>query len=198
MKCFSPGDIVNHQVTSGHDFMKRQAGAIERELSNLVTDDRGERDVFLSLAFDTFDAMPPAARRRARSWRMDPDSAACPSVSAAHRDRENLPADLQSRWEAWREAFEAMRERNPRLEIAGILEKISEAHDASSWPYGSETEIMEWVKADEYRPLPFDVRGLDGLPYLRARLAQLRGAAGGGWPYYSEESGRVVWVHSQP
>ena len=63
---------------------------------------------------------------------------------------------------------------------------MSEAHDASSWPYGREREIADWVDSKNPQALLFDVRGIVDLADTHHRLSQLRQAAGNGWPYYSQ------------
>lgn len=45
-----------------------------------------ERERFIEVAADTFDAMSVDAKPRACPWRMCPDSAACTAVSPDHRD----------------------------------------------------------------------------------------------------------------
>lgn len=141
-------------------FRTRQQKSMEDDLSNLVTDDRGEREIFMSLASDTFTALNDAGSRH-RDWiyRMCPSSAMCLSFYDVNSRQEELPEPLQARWIAWRDTYAAMLDRNPRLEIVDMLEQMSESHDSSSWPYGREVQILEWVVHGDYRYSPMSLRG---------------------------------------
>jgi hypothetical protein len=76
----------------------------------------------------------------------------------------------------------------------GMLEQVSEAHDASSWPFGCEDQLRQWVASGDYRDPPLELGAETGSPEFFARLVYLQRAAGNGWPYYVDALKRVVWI----
>lgn len=69
--------------------------------------------------------------------------------------------------------------------------------DASSWPYGQELRLKEWVDRGHRLPLPqpplgpWDERELDKVCYDRLRALR---AATGGWVFYDDATNRRTFV----
>lgn len=162
-------------------FLERQRACLEREFSNLVERENGEREAFLALAGATFDEL---AERLGPSWRrphclpLSPETGSFPlqkpGTAAA------LNAGLRRQWKAWILEFDLLLARNPRLELARHLQAISESHDRSSWPNESyDGALQDWLDKGLWFEPPFDDR--DGIltEAFYARLRLLRKRIGG-------------------
>jgi hypothetical protein len=69
--------------------------------------------------------------------------------------RHSIAPELTNKWIAWEnDMYPALKARNPNLEIHDMLIEISESYDHSSWPWGYENEILEWVKTGSFQPIP--------------------------------------------
>lgn len=179
---------------SGPEFAIGQAEATAREASNLVRpEDDGVIAGFVDLAVRTTEWLP---RAQSLSWfGMDTGSAFSGLVQMPMwRD---VPPDIERGWLEWKVAYAALLERNPRLELADMLGWIGEVIDASSWPYGQEDRLREWVDRGERLPLPkpplgpWDEAELDESFYQR--LHELR-AVTGGWIWYDDATNRRVFI----
>ncbi len=71
-----------------------------------------------------------------------------------------------------------------RSELQAVLQAIGETHGGSSWPYGLEIQIEDWIKAgDERAPPQFDDRqGIVTSSFFQ-RLRKLRRQSNG-WYYF--------------
>lgn len=163
--------------------------AIAHELarwSDIITNDDGTPAAWADLVRRSSPHVPPT-----RPWypHLSALSAFTPSLLPGYYQ---LPEDLQDEWTAYRQRWETFLERNPRCRIASSMSDISEAYDASSWPYGWEAEIAAWVRAG--MPEPTDLPGVEHIrfPGWRAQLAAAAKKAGPGWVFY-EDPGRYVW-----
>ncbi len=82
--------------------------------------------------------------------------------------------------------------KEPRLELEQLMESIGATDKFTSWPYGLERRIEDWVDAgDPKAPPPFDDRRGIVTPEFFERLRSLRQQCGG-WLYWNGE--RVVFA----
>lgn len=98
-----------------------------------------------------------------------------------------LPTGLAEEWQVYARRWEAFLDLNPRCRIAEMMTEISEANDASSWPYGWEDKIRDWVRSGFPEPalVPWDER--IKTPGWRAKIADAATRAGDGWVYYESD-----------
>ena len=103
-----------------------------------------------------------------------------------------MSLDLRERWREWKEDYNQLIERQPVLELRDLLHKISETHNASSWPVAWEGKIRDWVNSGDLGAMPFDDRYGVISPQVYERLRQLRRRIGG-WLYWNEAERAVIF-----
>ncbi len=102
--------------------------------------------------------------------------------------------DLAARWEAWNEDCKAILRRNPHAGLRELLRDISKNHDATSWPYAYESELLAWAKDGDYGNPPGSSRLNKIVPRpLFNRMTKLRRRAKGWW-YWNDEAVAPLWV----
>jgi hypothetical protein len=113
---------------------------------------------------------------------------------------EAASPSLRQRWREWKSEYKLLLERRPVLELYEALRWISGTHTYSSWPYGYEEVIRDWVDAGD-RTAPFkDSYGLEfedryGLatPEFFERLRWLRQKVAG-WLYWDDAKECVIFA----
>jgi hypothetical protein len=177
-------------------FIEQQPWEADRKLS-LTAGEEDARERFLQLAIDKYDFLASAGVIPPWVFDPSPESGGNPlSYQWKRRDGravEFCPA-LIERWENWNREYFEIRARSPRLELRDMMQKISESHNASSWPDGYEPHIQAWVDAgDPSAPPPFDDRyGIVTATFFN-RLRELRQLCGG-WLYWNNDRHRVVFA----
>ncbi|BFL64898.1 hypothetical protein ACX4MY_10760 [Roseomonas mucosa] len=169
------------------------AQAEEAEDAFLLTVGEKEARVrFLALCQDTREALTAAGERVSRmtTWRPQPHSAFNFILQRWLHDK--VSPEIVERWQNWKQDYEEMVSRNPRLELADALAWISESDNASSWPHCYEDRLRKWVDSGVREPLPVHDSLKLLTPVFYERLGHLR-AVTGGWLYYDEGAGRVVF-----
>ncbi|WP_043334337.1 hypothetical protein [Belnapia moabensis] len=159
---------------------------------SLTVGEEEMRDRFLALCRDTRDALAAAGERVSRmtTWRPQPHSAFSFLLQRWLHDK--VPPELVARWRDWKRDYKGIVSRNPTLELADALAWISESHDASSFPFGYEDRLREWVNSDQREPLPVhDSLGVV-TPEFFERLRHLARTTDG-WLYWDETASRVVF-----
>jgi hypothetical protein len=172
------------------EFMRLQHAHLA-EVFALTDGEEEARAVFAGLAADTRDAILAAGIEHYLIYHVSPQSA----FNFLTRIWEHPRVDpvLVERWRRWEADYPAMLARNPKLELLEKLQWCSETHDASSWPYGWEDVVHEWVASGTLGPPPFDDRMDVVDDEFRASLRRLRSAVDG-WLMWSDADFRVVFV----
>jgi hypothetical protein len=181
-------------------FIELQAYSID-EIFALTSGAEDSRDRFRQLAIETYDSLISEGAAAPGPFEPSPESAANPihenRVGWAKRNsgsRVKLAPELIRRWESWSREYFEIRARNPQLELRDMMWDISECHAGSSWPYGYEGRIQDWVDAgDPSAPPPFDDRRGIVTPEFFGRLRALRRLCGG-WLYWNDELKRTVFA----
>ena len=117
----------------------------------------------------------------------------------SHSDRFDRPnswdlsQSLLQRWKDWHEEYQRILERNPQLALRDMLHQIGESHMRTSWPYGFERRIQEWVDKGDIGAIPF----IDGYGIVTVnfydRLRELRQRCGG-WMRHDATSNCIDFV----
>lgn len=179
---------AGRRPTGRDGFIAHQAEVLDRYFA-LAPRENAARRRFERLALDTYDRI---------AGKGPVESPFYPYPSAfnfADYDRgagDLVPAAIRGRWEAWKRDYAALLARNPVLELRDALHDMGESHDASSWPYGMEEEIEDWVAGGDRLSIPFEDRNRVATPAFYGRLRELR-ALIDGWVHYEERERRVVW-----
>jgi hypothetical protein len=175
------------------DFLAVQARDLDAIFS-LTAGEAETRATFERLAADTVDGLLAAEKRALVAFSIEPDSAFCfVSMTWLHG---LVAPEIVERWRRWAADYPALLGRNPRLDLRDALSWCSETHNASSFPYGWEGAVFDWVSADDIdaKPRYFDDRmGIIDAAFY-GRLRRLLAAMDGGWLAWSEPAGRVVYV----
>lgn len=101
--------------------------------------------------------------------------------------------ECEARWRGWQEAYPKLLARNPRLELRGLLQDISEARDACSWPYEEEWDIERWVAQGDPDADPY--RGeISSETYEHLKRIH---AAIGGWLFYDDLREMIVFAETE-
>lgn len=175
------------------EFRNSQIKWLETEFSNLVEDDMGAAAKFLELACDTFDCLPEDHLHQLFPFKPQANSAWNLAVGEENAKWNGLPAPLQARWIAWRGIWDALKDRNPRLDLADMMSSIGESHNASSWPYSREDLIEDWVATGGIEHPPFDDCYEIVAPEFYSHLRHLRSQVGG-WVCWSDSLERVEFL----
>lgn len=171
------------------DMAETQRQYTRQETSNLIRpEDAGAVERFIALAAKTIDHLP-----RPEIFKMQTKSAFSGVVQM--RYWHNVPDEILRGWSDWEVEYEALLERNPRLDLAEMLGWISEVVDSSSWPDGYETNLRDWVDRGARLPWPrmlgpWAEDEIDDAFYDRLRL--LRDVTGG-WVHYDHVLARRVF-----
>jgi hypothetical protein len=138
------------------------------------------RQRFEQMAIETYEFLA-AANKPPGVFDIEPESAS--NFLNQARLHALVSRQLLEGWRRWKADYPELLARNPRLELHGMIETISESHNASSWPDGRERLIQAWVDADDASaPPPFDDRYSIVTPEFYQRLRELRRKCGG-WLY---------------
>jgi len=167
-------------------FVKAQA-AVLAEVRRIVPDEAAVLQQYEQLALDTYDAFAETGRQFHAwpLWANFPDDYARPP--------ESVPTPILARWREWRAVRQSLLQRNPRLELYGMMREIGDTDQFNSWPYYQEQAIQDWLDRGEMNPLPFsDLKGIV-TPAFYARLRELRHSIGG-WLYWKDIRDGVVFL----
>lgn len=100
---------------------------------------------------------------------------------------------LVQEWVDWAATWAALVARNPALELRQRMGDVFDTNDSTSWWIGGERLLDDWLARGSRDPMPiFDTRKIVTEAYYR-RLCELRKQSGG-WFYYREDLGQVVYV----
>ena len=174
-------------------FRAKQLSFIEDEFSNLVEDDLGLKAVFLDLCCQTHEGFGEHHWSHRACFHPCATSAWNLSSAIQEKTRAELPEALQARCFAWADDYARLIARNPRLDLADRMQDIREMNDASSWPTGYEDARGAWVDADDMTQYPFRIGAEFPSTDFYRNLQGLRRETGG-WLYWSDETGRVIFV----
>jgi hypothetical protein len=161
-------------MTSDRDrFVDRQT-KINDELARLTPADGELAASFAKLARETYDilvakgahllgfsgfvAWPESAGFFLRPWN-NPDRA---------------PPSILERWREWETGYPALEARNPPLQLRNLMQTMSEALDALSWPQDNEWRIESWVAEGDFDRAPY-ILDTDIYARLRVLHARLKG-----------------------
>ena len=175
------------------EFRAAQIALIEDKFSNLVDDDLGLTAVFVELCCQTHETLGVEHWCHRICFRPCASSAMNLASPVSEIDRRSLPMHLQEGWLEWSDSYTRLLARNPRLELAAMMEEISEWYDGSSWPYGNEDRLREWVDADDITTFPLEMRADFPNEGFYRRLQHLRRITAG-WTFWSNTEGRTIFV----
>jgi hypothetical protein len=168
-------------ATSRDKFIKVQARILD-ERFKFAPDEKGARLRFEQLALDTH-------LSGARGY----DGPFAPSDRFDQPGACDLPPSLLQRWKRWHEEYQEVLERSPRLALRDMLHQIAESNMQTSWPYGLERRIQEWIDSGDMQAVPF----IDGYGIVTAafytQLRTLRQRCMG-WMRYDSTSNHIVFV----
>jgi hypothetical protein len=181
-------------------FVRSQERLLD-EVFSLTAGEEEARARFERLALDTFE-IATSAGNHVHAFSLCPEPAG--SFSTRYQERDvtrvegvTIPRALVPRWQAWVREYHELRARNPRLELRDMMHHIGESNTASSWPFGYERPIQDWVdEGDPTAPPPFEDRYGIITPEFYQRLRELRQRCGG-WLYWSDDVEKVVFA-SEP
>lgn len=161
---------------SREEFLKKQRARLELYFS-LTANEHEAREQFEKLALDTYDQIA-SIERYISPFSIEAESA-FNFANAGENLRKCVSLGLLRRWQAWKGSYQGLLDRNPRLALYDLMHGIGETHSSSSWPYGLEPAISDWIDSGQREPMPFDDRRAVVTPafYERLRLAR-REAAG--------------------
>jgi len=152
----------------------------------------GEDDIwcqFFQLCSDTLDNVP-----KRLSWRLKGALSPVPDSGWNIADSLDPNTPIGQRWVKWnQETYPALESRQPRLKLANLMAWISESHDASSWPWGYEIRIRDWVDSGFTSPTPFDDRQKVVDERFKAELVRARKECKG-WLTKDVVEGREVYT----
>ena len=154
-----------------------------------MPDEQYERRRFTQLAMDTFDALAMTRFRPNAPYAISPKSgySLCRQASALF----NLSPTLRDRWTLCARDYEALAQRNPKLELFDLMAAIGHDQNGWRWPYGREESIREWAAARNREPAPLEKRRLD-LAAIHQRLHELNSILDG-WLYWNGATGKFVF-----
>ena len=159
------------------------AGERRRRWS-LVTLDDGTPDFFEDLARRSEPHIPDTHLPFLPKW--NANSAFTPSSSVEYFC---LPEALSEEWLNYRTRWAIFLQANPRLRLAWLLGRISESHDATSWPYAWSTQVRDWVLSGFETPRPYNDHDRIDTPALRADLHAISRR---GWVVWADDD-RYAW-----
>ena len=165
------------------------------EFSGLTPDEPQARETFENLVSET--QRQTGGRE---IFRAQPNSAMFALKAVASRKLHITPDCIEG-WRRWAQDYPALVARNPRLELRDLLQDLSERAEGSSWPCGFEWRIETWAATADAPAETFPYPAFDGdrfgiSPALRDRLRALFRTLGG-WLYYDDDAGMVVFAATQ-
>lgn len=171
------------ETTPREAFRQRQRASLDYYFS-LTEGEETVREHFERMALRTYDELPDT-NKPSYSFSIEAHSA----FNFAHEQdhiHEMISLDLVQNWKSWEKAYDGLLNRNPRLALHDFIHWIGETHDYSSWPYGLEPAISDWIDGGQREPIPFDDRQDIVTPDFYERLRHARREAGGFFVFESE------------
>lgn len=168
------------------------------DVFDTLTDGEDEaKQEFLQLCSDTYDEIfrkvANPSRRILGVYYVSPDSSWSFFQQMSEAAYKDIDPSIRDRWILWEKHYRDLVARNPRLELRDMMQGISESNDSSSWPFGYESAIKDWVDSGDYTSPPFYAREGWITPAFFERLRVLRVMLKG-WLYRDEISLKYVFL----